>query len=83
MEEQLGQIARYILLGGGINAAALLGIMGGIIYLVVHFTRFARHMDANHREMAGMARDIALMVRRQYADIDRDLQDIREMLGGQ
>jgi hypothetical protein len=56
--------------------------MGGIIYLVVHFTRFARHMDANHREMAGMARDIALMVRRQYADIDRDLQEMKEMLGG-
>lgn len=83
MEDQLSQIARYILLGVGVNAAALLGIMGGIIYLVVHFTRFARHMDANHREMAGMARDIALMVRRQYADIDRDLEEIKEMLRGQ
>jgi hypothetical protein len=26
--------------------------------------------------MAGMARDIALMVRRQYADIDRDLAGV-------
>ncbi len=83
MEEQLGQIARYMLLGVGINATALLGIMGGIIYLVVHFTRFARQMDTNQREMATMVREVAFMIRRQYVDIDRDLQDIKELLGGQ
>jgi hypothetical protein len=83
MEEQLGQIAQYILLGIGLNATALLGIMGGIIYLVVHFTRFARQMDTNQREMATMVRDVAFMIRRQYADIDRDLQEIKDMLQGQ
>jgi len=65
MEEQLSQIVQYILLGVGINATALLGIMGGIIYLVVHFTRFAREMDANQREMATMVREVAFMIRRQ------------------
>jgi len=90
MEEQLRQVAQYILLGVGINATALLGIMGGIIYLVVHFTRFARAMDANQRdisrdvrEVATMTREVAFMIRRQYGDIDRDLQEIKELLGGQ
>jgi hypothetical protein len=83
MEEQLRQIAQYILLGVGINSTALLGIMGGIIYLVIHFTRFARGMDANQREMATMVREVAFMIRRQYGDIDRDLQEIKELLGGQ
>ena len=73
MEEQLRQIAQYILLGVGINATALLGIMGGIVYLVAHFTRFARQMDANQREMAAMHHEVAFMIRRQYGDIDRDL----------
>jgi len=83
MEEQLGKIAQYILLGVGINAIALLGIMGGILYLVAHFTRFARQMDANQRETATMVREVAFMIRRQYGDIDRDLQEIKELLGGQ
>ena len=83
MEEHLGKIAQYILLGVGINATALLGIMGGIIYLVVHFTRFARQMDTNQREMGTMVRDVAFMIRRQYGDIDRDLQEIKELLEGQ
>jgi hypothetical protein len=54
MEEQLRQIAQYILLGVGINATALLGIMGGIIYLVVHFTRFAREMERTNGTYHGM-----------------------------
>ena len=83
MEEQLGKIAQYILLGVGINAIALPGIMGGILYLVAHFTRFARQMDANQRETATMVREVAFMIRRQYGDIDRDLQEIKELLGGQ
>ena len=89
MEEQLRQAAQYILLGVGIDATALLGIMGGIIYLVVHFTRFAREMDANQRdisrdvrEVATMTREVAFMIRRQYGDIDRDLQEIKQLLGG-
>ena len=83
MEEQLRQLAQYMLLGVGINVTALLGIMGGIIYLVMHFTRFARQMDANQREMATMVREVAFMIRRQYGDIDRDLQEIKALLGGQ
>jgi len=32
---------------------------------------------------SGIAERLDVRVRRQYADIDRVLQDIREMLGGQ
>ncbi len=81
MEEQLGKIAQYMLLGVGINATALLGIMGGIMYLVVHCTRFARQMDENQRATATLVREVAFMIRRQYGDIDRDLQEIKELLG--
>jgi len=30
-----------------------------------------------------MHREVAFMIRRQYGDIDRDLQEIKELLGGQ
>jgi len=34
-------------------------------------------------EIAQISREVAFMIRRQYGDIDRDLQEIQEMLGGQ
>jgi len=34
------------------------------------------------REIAQIQREVAFMIRRQYGDIDRDLQEIKEMLGG-
>lgn len=30
-----------------------------------------------------MTKEVAFMIRRQYGDIDRDLQEIKELLGGQ
>ncbi len=30
-----------------------------------------------------MTQEVAFMIRRQYGDIDRDLQEIKELLGGQ
>jgi hypothetical protein len=35
------------------------------------------------RGLAEIQREVAFMIRRQYGDIDRDLQEIKEMLGGQ
>ena len=34
------------------------------------------------REITQMTREVAFMIRRQYGDIDRDLQEIKESLGG-
>ena len=33
-------------------------------------------------EIATIQREVAFMIRRQYGDIDRDLQEIKELLGG-
>jgi len=76
MEQHLAQIAQYILLGIGINTTALLGIIAGIIYLTIYITRATR-------DIATMTREVAFMIRRQYADIDRDLQEIKDLLRGQ
>ena len=35
------------------------------------------------REITQITREVAFMIRRQYGDIDRDLQEIKELLGGQ
>ena len=32
--------------------------------------------------IAQITREVAFMIRRQYGDIDRDLQEIKELLGG-
>ncbi len=35
------------------------------------------------RGLTEIQREVAFMIRRQYGDIDRDLQEIKELLGGQ
>jgi hypothetical protein len=45
--------------------------------------RQLREIHATGERIAGMTREVAFMIRRQYADIDRDLQEIKELLGGQ
>ena len=35
------------------------------------------------QNIATMTHEVAFMIRRQYGDIDRDLQEIKELLGGQ
>jgi len=63
-----------------------LSISVAIVGLVI----LARQANANTseimeqtREIAQMHREVAFMIRRQYGDIDRDLQEIKELLGGQ
>jgi hypothetical protein len=53
-----------------------LGMMVGVWAIV-------REMGRNTREITSMTREVAFMIRRQYGDIDRDLQEIKELLGGQ
>ena len=43
----------------------------------------ARDLSHDVQEIAQMHREVAFMIRRQYGDIDRDLQEIKELLGGQ
>ena len=42
-----------------------------------------RDISREVREVGQMTREVAFMIRRQYGDIDRDLQEIKELLGGQ
>ena len=46
-------------------------------------TEGTREISREVREVAQMQREVAFMIRRQYGDIDRDLQEIKELLGGQ
>ena len=58
---------------------ALIGLLfAGGIYLSI-----TRHLTRATTEISAMHREVAFMIRRQYGDIDRDLQEIKELLGGQ
>lgn len=50
--------------------------------IIRHVTREQSGTREIVREVAQMQREVAFMIRRQYGDIDRDLQEIKEMLGG-
>jgi hypothetical protein len=61
---------------------ALIGLLGAAlgVWAVLHEMK---QISASTEHVAGMAERLDARLRRQYADIDRDLQDIKEMLGGQ
>ena len=61
----------------------------GITIAAIGAWSILRHVTLEHsdtreivRDVAQMQREVAFMIRRQYGDIDRDLQEIKEMLGG-
>ena len=65
---------------------ALLGLLltfAGIWAIIWQLQRNARESREGMREITQITREVAFMIRRQYGDIDRDLQEIKEMLGGQ
>jgi hypothetical protein len=54
-----------------------------IIRLSIRSTReLSEEIKAGIREIAEIQREVAFMIRRQYGDIDRDLQEIKDLLGG-
>jgi hypothetical protein len=57
----------------------LLGMMAGFWFM----SRDMRAITASSERVAGIAERLDARLRRQYADIDRELQDIQELLGGQ
>jgi len=42
-----------------------------------------RELRQSTREITTMTREVAFMIRRQYGDIDRDVQEIKALLEGQ
>ena len=55
----------------------------GLIFSGMIYWRISYHLSEATKEITSMQREVAFMIRRQYGDIDRDLQEIKEMLGGQ
>ena len=55
----------------------------GLLLTCVGIWAILRQMGRNTREIATITREVAFMIRRQYADIDRDLQEIKDLLEGQ
>ena len=55
----------------------------GLIFAGMVYWSITRHLTQATTEITTMTREVAFMIRRQYADIDRDLQEIKELLGGQ
>ena len=57
-----------------------------IIRQSIHSTREisqqTREITQQTREITQMQREVAFMIRRQYGDIDQDLQEIKELLEG-
>jgi len=71
-----------ITLNIGLTLIGLLTSVIGIGMITRHLTQATRDITHEVREVAEITRTVAFMVRRQYGDIDRDLQEIKEMLGG-
>ena len=57
--------------------------MTGLLIAVIGVWAIMRELRQSTREITTMSREVAFMMRRQYGDIDRDLQEIKELLGGQ
>jgi hypothetical protein len=67
----------------GITCLGILGTMVGLWAIIREMGRNTSEITHEVREVAEISRTVAFMVRRQYGDIDRDLQEIKELLGGQ
>jgi len=63
--------------------------LSGILITAISCWAIIRELRQSTREsregmraITQMTREVAFMIRRQYGDIDRDLQEIKELLGG-
>ena len=72
-------VARLLSLNTGL-ILAVIAIVATSTWGIIHEMR--KIADSTER-VAGIAERLDARLRRQYADIDRELQDIREILGGQ
>ena len=55
----------------------------GLPIAVIGVWAIMRELRQSTREITQISREVAFMIRRQYGDIDQDLQEIKELLGGQ
>ena len=68
----------------GLLIALCIGlVLIGLLVTVFGIWMIMRQSTQSTREISQIQREVAFMIRRQYGDIDRDLQEIKELLGGQ
>ena len=68
----------------GLLIALCIGlVLIGLLVAVFGIWMIMRQSAQSTREISQIQREVAFMIRRQYGDIDRDLQEIKELLGGQ
>ena len=65
----------------GLAILGLLLTFAGVWAILWQAQRTTRETREGMREIAQITREVAFMIRRQYADIDRDLQEIKDLLG--
>ena len=76
-------IAMLITFNIGMTFLAIFVTVVGLVILARQNVNSTREITQQTREITEMHREVAFMIRRQYGDIDRDLQEIKELLGGQ
>ena len=76
-------LATLMTFNSALTFAGILMAMICVWVVVRQAAHNARDLSQDVREIAQMHCEVAFMIRRQYGDIDRDLQEIKEMLGGQ
>ena len=67
----------------GLTITGILGGAAGLTIMSMMLGRQLREIHATGERIVSMTREVAFMIRRQYADIDRDLQEIKDLLGEQ
>jgi hypothetical protein len=77
------ELSFLMLLGIGMTLSGILITAISCWAIIRHVTRENNDTREIVRDVAQMQREVAFMIRRQYGDIDRDLQEIKELLGGQ
>jgi len=81
------ELSFLVILGIGMTLSGILVTAISCCAIIRQSIRSTRELSHEIRDgMQGLAeiqREVAFMIRRQYGDIDRDLQEIKELLGGQ
>jgi hypothetical protein len=67
----------------GILITLTLGLtLMGIVATGMFAWAIVRQRILSTREIAQIQREVAFMIRRQYGDMDRDLQEMKDLVGG-
>lgn len=75
-------LSLLVTLNVGMTLSAILAITIGTWAIMRQMSQNTREITEHTREIATMQREVAFMIRRQYADIDQDLQEIKALLEG-